>query len=211
MGQDLPYIAPGKYAFEGYFQTKNAEARLAVYDKDGTLLKSVSIPESNAWTKVSLTDIQVEGSAYAVVEVTEGEILVDDLSFFCQEGLEGYENYRDTDYEKYAAFKSVESTATVIPASTATKSNIDWTSSTVTGMSNLYANASWTNYSNVTASLETAIQKDEKYEVYCRMIPCKGTGFTQPCFVFFCHLGSYTKNEKFNRLPGRVSARDSAD
>ena len=165
MGQNLPYLASGKYTFEGYFQTKNANARLAVYDKTGALLKAINIPEASEWTKVSLTDVQVNDSAYAVVEVTDGEVFADDLSFFCQEGESGHETYRDTDYENYGTFKTAESTATIVPASDAQLSSVTWSNSTVTGMSNKYTSASFTSYSKISASLETVLKNDEKFEL----------------------------------------------
>ena len=168
-GQDLQYIAGGKYTFEGYFKTKVAiDARLAVYDKAGNELKSVSIPASENWTKVSLTDINVTDSAYAVVEVTSGELMADDLSFFCQEGVTGYESYRDTDYEKYTAYKSAKSSAVTFSATE--KSDSGWLSSSITGMSNLYAYAyslsSNSNYyKNIYANWEYTFTKDEPFDV----------------------------------------------
>ncbi|MBQ7039342.1 MAG: glycoside hydrolase family 16 protein, partial [Clostridia bacterium] len=102
LGQNLNNIASGNYTFEGYFKTKGSTAAtISVYDADGTLLKSASIPQCNDWTLVSLKDVSVTDSAYAVVKTTSGVLLADDLSFYCQEGDATYANYQEGDYKNY--------------------------------------------------------------------------------------------------------------
>lgn len=104
LGQTLKYLPAGNYTFEGYFKTKtDTSATLSVYDKDNNLLKSVSVPQCNDWTLVSLKDIAVADSAYVVVKSTAGSLMADDLAFYCQEGDTTYEGYEESNYKKYNA------------------------------------------------------------------------------------------------------------
>ncbi len=166
LGRNFSYLLEGPYTFEGYFKTMdNAKARLVVYDKNNVELKSVAIPACNEWTKISLTDIWVEDSAYVVVENSAGLCLADDLAFYCQEGETGYEDYRDADYESYAVLPSSEISSIILSASEATKSENTWTSSSAGGQSNLYGKVSTSNYQNAYATWTYTFEKAGTYDL----------------------------------------------
>ena len=183
MGQSFSYLASGNYTFEGYFKAQaNSVARLVVYDKNGNELKSAPINASLEWTKVSVTDIAITDSAYAVVEVTEGMVMADDLSLFAQEGETGYESYKDTVYEQYAAIPKAESLGTTLSIDSAQKSNTDWGTSTLSGINNFYCYAYRSSlmaslsgnpnniYSNINATWETTLEKDGTFDVHVTTI-----------------------------------------
>ena len=102
-GQEFAVLCPGKYTFRGQFKATDGftTARIVVYDKEGNVLSEKSIPKSTEWTEVSLTDIQIEGYAYAAIESASdgGTILsVDALEFYAQEG-KSYERINTPYYE----------------------------------------------------------------------------------------------------------------
>ena len=101
-GQELWYILPGTYTFKGRFKASNGltTARLAVYEKDGTLIASKDIPACTDWTEVTLSDIPVQDYAFAVVESASdgGTVLtMDGLEFYNQQGT----HYPYTTIPKY--------------------------------------------------------------------------------------------------------------
>ena len=173
LGQCIYYVAEGNYTFEGYFKAKeNTVARMVVYDKRGNEIKSIPLSAGLEWTKVSMTDIAITDSAYVVIEVTSGLVMVDDLSFFCQEGEEGYESFRDTNYEQYNAIASSGASAIDLLASGATIDaggvSLEWVSSSagaINGEKNIYAEVTTKNYDKVSATWTTTIPETGTYDL----------------------------------------------
>ena len=183
MGQSFSYLASGNYTFEGYFKAQaNAVARLVVYDKNGNELKSTPINADLEWTKVSIADIAITDSAYAVVEVTTGLVMADDLAFYAQEGETGYESYKDTDYERYTVIPKADSLGTTLSIDSAQKSDTDWGTSTLAGVNNYYCYAYKSSliaslkghsnniYSNINATWETTLEKDGSFDVHVKTV-----------------------------------------
>jgi len=138
LGQYIAYLLDGSYTLDGYFKTEsNADARLVVYDKEGNELKSVKIPACSDWTYVSMPDIKIEDSAFALVETTSGRVWVDNLAFYCQEGDDSYSDYKDSDYENYSVLPNNKSYITV-NREDATKSSHNWKTSSVMQVDNYY-------------------------------------------------------------------------
>lgn len=138
LGQYIAYLLDGNYTLDGYFKTtENTAARLVVYDKDGTELKSLSLPECSDWTYISMADVKIEDSAFAVVEVTSGQVWIDNLAFYCQEGDDSYINYKDSDYNNYPVLKTTASYVT-LAREDAEKSDHSWKSSSAASVENYY-------------------------------------------------------------------------
>ncbi len=179
LGRFFPYLADGTYTFEGYFKSaEGTKARLAVYDKNDVLLKTVEIPYCADWTKVSLPDIAVTDSARVMIETESGSLMADDVSFFCQEGETGYENYEDTDYQKYSAIKTANSTKTLDYNAATYSTACSWAgTSTITGVSNRYTYAYTSSiiaalaghsknlYTNISASWTTTLPGDGTFDL----------------------------------------------
>ncbi|MBR3941772.1 MAG: hypothetical protein IKJ55_00310, partial [Clostridia bacterium] len=170
LGKNLMHLVGGNYTFEGYFKVApNTDARMVVYDKNDVELKSLPLSETQEWKNFSIPDILVTDSAYVVVEVTEGMVMADDLNFFSQDGEEGYEDYRDTDYEKYAAVSDAESNAINFYASEATAVGQNtWTDSSageINNEDNLYGTVSATTYQDVSASWTHTMEQDGIFDL----------------------------------------------
>lgn len=113
-GQELWYILPGNYTFKGQFKASDGftTARLAVYEKDGTLIASKDIPVCDNWTEVTLTDIPINDYAFAVVEsASEGGtvLAMDCLEFYKQEGTH-YPYTSTPAYERYMGGNILDTT-----------------------------------------------------------------------------------------------------
>lgn len=170
LGKNLMHLVGGNYTFEGYFKVdKNTVARMVVYDKNDVELKSIPLSETREWTKFSIEDIEVTDSAYVVVEVSEGLVFADDLNFFSQDGEEGYQDYQDTDYQKYSAVATTESNAMQFLATEAIPvGQSTWKNSTageIDGEANLYGTVSTNTYKNVSASWTKTAENGGIYDL----------------------------------------------
>ncbi|MBQ7039429.1 MAG: hypothetical protein IJN39_02570, partial [Clostridia bacterium] len=172
MGQKIAYISDGNYTLGGYFKTfDDADARLVVYDKQDNEIKSMTIPECENWTYISMTDIQITDYAFAVVETKQGILAIDDFEFFCQEGDDSYLNYHDSDYEGYPAFAH-DSNYIVKESDQAEKSAHNWGSSSITGVQNSYVSTGYSSlvnssapYKNVWGSYTIEVPNDDIYDI----------------------------------------------
>ncbi|MBR3943366.1 MAG: family 16 glycosylhydrolase [Clostridia bacterium] len=105
-GHEMKHLHPGKYTFSGMFKGENVpeNARLVIYDEDGSVLAEKAIPAFSEWTEVSVTDIEIDGYAFVGVESsseTGGKyVMVDNLTFCIQEGIE-YDKTATPNYELY--------------------------------------------------------------------------------------------------------------
>ena len=104
-GQKFTCIVPGKYTYSGMFKggANISNARMVVYDRDNNVIAEKNIPETSDWTKVTIENIDVDGFAYVAIECEdEGEtsLLVDNLEFFIQDGVE-YNETTKPDFLEY--------------------------------------------------------------------------------------------------------------
>ena len=130
-GQQFYALVPGKYTFKGQFKATSGltTARLVVYDKDKNVIAEKNIPQSDEWTEVCMSDIEVDGEVFVVVESSSngGTMLsIDALEFFIQDG----EEYTSSNTPLYETSLGVETIPyTTYTLNDAVSSTGTWTSS----------------------------------------------------------------------------------
>ena len=92
-GQEFNCLVSGNYTFSGKFKASGdfTNAKMVIFDKDGSIITQKQIPAAEEWISLSLKDIYIDGYAYVAVESASNgntDLLIDDLEFYTTDGEE---------------------------------------------------------------------------------------------------------------------------